>query len=208
MISHRAAGTALLVYGVGTFVANALISAPGGEYDVRSVSAYTAEGHRPLAFAAAYLGCVAALAVLPFVLGVRAHLASVADLGWGLAVGAATTGVIGWFVAGGVDVAMAEGGLAVVGGVPPSAVYTFTEIGNLLAWCAPALFVGVIALLLSRIEVLPRWLRIFSVVAGVCGILAPFFFTYFVFLLWVLTFGAVLVTRELAADNRTPAAAV
>ena len=70
-----------------------------------------------------------------------------------------------------------------------------TEIGNLLSWCAPALFVGVVAILLSRVPTFPRWLRIFSAVAGVCGILAPFFFTFFVYLLWTLVLGAIWVTR-------------
>lgn len=75
MLDHRAAGTALLVYGVGTFTANALIAAPGGEYDTGGIVAFAADGHRALAFAAAYLGCAAALAVLPFLLGIRSHLA-------------------------------------------------------------------------------------------------------------------------------------
>jgi hypothetical protein len=75
-------------------------------------------------------------------------------------------------------------------------VYTLTEIGNLLSWCAPALFIGLVAVLLSRAASLPRWLRVFSVVAGVCGVLAPFFFTYFVYLLWTLVFGLTLVARR------------
>jgi hypothetical protein len=192
MIARRAAGAALLVYGVATFAANALISAPGGQYEPVKVSAYVVSGHAPVAFVAAYLGCLGCLALLPFVLGLREDLDR-GDLARGLGVAAATAGVVGWFVAGGVAVAMTEGGSAVRAGVPQPVVYTITEIGNLVGWCAPALFIGVVAILLSRGATLPRWLRAFSAVAGVCGILAPFFFTFFVYLLWTLVLGATLV---------------
>jgi len=40
------------------------------------------------------------------------------------------------------------------------------------------------------------WLRAFSVVAGLCGILAPFFFTYFVFVLWTIATGLTLLARR------------
>jgi hypothetical protein len=196
MITRRTAGTALFLYAVATFVANVLIAAPGGQYQAADVADYVDSGHFPLAFGAAYLGCLGAVAVLPFVLGIRDQLGPWSDLAWGLGVAATTTGVIGWFVGAGVDVAMAEGGSTVPAGVPHPVVYTLTEIGNLLSWCAPALFIGIVAILLSRVQALPRWLRVFSAVAGVCGILAPFFFTYFVYLLWALVFAATLVARR------------
>jgi hypothetical protein len=199
MINRRTAGAALLVYGVATFVANTLIAAPGGDYEPRVVARFVDSGHFPVAFAAAYLGCFGALAILPFVMGIRGELGPLSDLAWGLGVAAATAGVVGWFVTAGVDVAMAEGGSTVPAGVPDPVVYTITEIGNLLSWCAPALFVGVVAILLSRVHTLPRWLRVFTAVAGVCGILAPFFFTFFLYLLWVLVLGATLVARRTAS---------
>jgi hypothetical protein len=208
VISRRTAGVALLLYGVATFVANDLIAAPGGQYDAAGVVRYVDSGHFPLAFAAAYLGCLGAVALLPFVVGIRAELGQLSELAWGLGVAAATTGVIGWFVSAGVDVAMAEGGSTVPAGVPHPVVYTITEIGNLLSWCAPALFIGVVAIMLSRSETLPRSLRIFSAVAGVCGILAPFFFTYFLYLLWTLVLGASLVRRSTSSDRRPQASIV
>jgi Na+/H+-dicarboxylate symporter len=67
--------------------------------------------------------------------------------------------------------------------------YTLTEIGNLLAVCGPALCLGVAALVLATRGPLPTWLRVFSVLAGVCGVLAPFYFTYFVYALWTLVAG-------------------
>ena len=148
------------------------------------------------------------MALLPFVLGVRAELGHLGELAWGLGVAAATTGVIGWFISGGVDVAMAEGGSSVRAGVTHPTVYTLTEIGNLVSWCAPALFMGIVAILLSRATSLPRWLRVFSAVAGVCGILAPFFFTFFVYLLWTLVLGITLVSRRAPALVSTQPAAV
>ena len=201
MITRRKAGVALLLYGVATFAANALIAAPGGQYDPSGVAKFVDSGHFPLAFAAAYLGCLGAVAVLPFVIEIRDELGQWGHLAWGLGVAAATTGVIGWFVSAGVDVAMAEGGTTIPAGVPHPVVYMITEIGNLLSWCAPALFIGIVAILLSRVPTLPRWLRIFSAVAGVCGILAPFFFTYFLYLLWTLVLGAILVARGSSSER-------
>jgi hypothetical protein len=201
MIARRTAGAALLVYAVATFAANALIAAPGGEYEPKAVSDYVSSGHYAIAFGAAYLGCLGAVALLPFVLGMRTEIGRLGDLAWGLGVAAATTGVIGWFIAGGVDVAMAEGGTRVHAGVTSPTVYALTEIGNLLSWCAPALFIGVVAILLSRANSLPRWLRVFSAVAGVCGILAPFFFTFFVYLLWTLVLAVTLVLRRVTTTS-------
>ncbi len=195
MLTRRTAGAALLIYGLATFAANALSAAPGGQYEPGGVAGYIDPGHFPIAFAAAYLGCLGAVAVLPFALGIRRELGRFGELAWGLGVAAATTGVIGWFISAGVDVAMAEGGSTVTAGVEPPVVYTLTEIGNLVSWCAPALFVGLIAMLLSRVTTLPRWLRVLSAVAGVCGVLAPFFFTFFLYLLWTLVLGVTLVAR-------------
>ena len=72
--------------------------------------------------------------------------------------------------------------------------------------CAPAFFIGVAAIVLARGSVLPRWLRVFSVVAGVCGILAPAFFTLFLFLLWTLVCGVALIRSD-AARVPNPASA-
>jgi hypothetical protein len=103
---------------------------------------------------------------------------------------------VGAFVAGGVDVAMAEGHASIRSGVSAPVVYTLTEIGNLLAVCGPALCMGVAALALAVRGPLPTWLRVFSAIAGVCGVLAPYFFTYFVFLLWAVVAGLTLAARR------------
>lgn len=196
MITRRTAGAALLVYAFASFAGNILLAAPGGDYEPTLVGDFVSSGHSTTAFAAAYLGILGSVALLPFVLWARTELAHLGELAWGLGVAAAATGVVGWFVNGGVAVAMAEGGSGIRAGVAAPTVYALTEIGNLLAWCAPALFVGIVAILLSRTTALPRWLRVFSVVAGVCGILAPFYFTFFVYLLWAVVLGVTLVSRR------------
>ena len=81
------------------------------------------------------------------------------------------------------------------GGVPQPVVYTISEIANLLTVCAPAFFVGVAAIVLAVRAGLPTWLKVFSVIAGICGILAPFYFTIPVYLIWAVTFGAWLVVK-------------
>ena len=50
--------------------------------------------------------------------------------------------------------------------------------------------------MLAARSTLPGWLRAFSAVAGVCGILAPLFFTYFVFTLWTIAAGITLAVSS------------
>lgn len=174
-ISRRAGG-ALLVYGVGVTAAFMFLAAPGGDYEDSGVSSYLASGHWPAAFILSYVGAVCSLALVVFGHEVRAALGGMlGDLVWGFAIAGTAVSVVGAFVTGGLDVAMAEGGHPVQTGVPHPVVYTLSEIGNLLSVCGPAFFAGVIALVLAVRGPLPGWLRVFSAVAGVCGILAPFF---------------------------------
>ncbi|HET9498825.1 MAG TPA: hypothetical protein VFO98_01060 [Marmoricola sp.] len=196
MHTRRIAGIGLLLYGLGTVLAFFFSGAPGGDYQDSAVSDYVASSGWLAAFGFAYLGAFAALGLLVFGRNLRPMLGSAGDLVWGLTVAGAATGVVGWFVDGGLDVAMAEGGRHVQTGVPLPVVYTITEIGNLLAVCSPAFFVGVAACVMAARAPLPRWLRVFSVVAGVCGVLAPLFVTYLVFVLWTLVCGATLATSR------------
>ncbi len=203
----RTAGIGLLVYGLGTAIAFVGAGAPGGDYEGSLVNDYIATSHFAPAFAFWYVGALAALGLLVFGHGLR-DLPSVGGFLEGLAIAATATSVVGVFVSGGLEVAMAEGGSAVRAGVPHPVVYTITEIGNLLAICSPALFVGVAALVLARRSALPGWLRGFCVVAGLCGILAPFYFTYFVFLLWTVVAGVFLIASRTARLAVEPADSV
>ncbi len=192
--TRRAAGLGLLTYGLATTVAFMAIESPGGDYESGMVRDYVASGHWVPAFLLCYLGALGALGLLVFGSRMRAAVGSAGDLLWGLCIAATATSVVGWFVDGGVVVAMAEGGRSVQDGVAAPVIYTLTETGNLLAICAPALFVGVAGLLMAKRLPMPVWLRVFSVVAGVCGILAPGFFTYFVFVIWTVVFSGWLMT--------------
>jgi hypothetical protein len=188
----RAAGVGLITYGLGTTIAFGALGAPGGDYEAKLVPSYIAQSHWAAAFALAYVGALSALGLLVFGGAMRRMIPRNGDLLWGLSIAAVTVSVVGWFVDGGLVVAMAEGGKTVQSGVPHPVVYTVTEIGNLLAVCAPAFFIGVAALVLAVRSNLPTWLRIFSAVAGLCGIFAPAFFTLFIFVLWTLVCGVTL----------------
>ena len=204
----RTAGIGLLVYGLGTAAAFLGSGAPGGGYQDTVVGSYIASTHWVTAFALWYVGALAALGLVLLGNGLRAVL-GVGELLWGLCVAATATSVTGAFVSGGIDVAMAEGGSAVGSGVPHPVVYAVTEIGNLLAVCSPALFVGVGAIVLAVKGHLPGWVRAVTVLAGVCGILAPFFFTYFVYLLWVIAVGiALTASRQRQPDTAVQASLV
>jgi hypothetical protein len=186
--SRRAAGLGLLAYAIGTLAALMAIGSPGGDYEDGIVGTFVSGGHRIAAFALAYLGMVAALGLLPVARHVRDELGGAGRAIGALAVAAVGTAVAGWFVVGGVAVAAAEGGRA-VSTVPHPVVYVFTEIGNLIAVCGPAFLVGVAALILAARGSLPTALRVVAAVAGVCGILAPLFFTMFAYFIGVVVLG-------------------
>jgi hypothetical protein len=188
----RAAGVGLIVYGLGTTIAFGALGAPGGDYEAKLVPSYIEQSHWAAAFAIAYVGALSALGLLVFGGAMRRMLPRNGELLWGLSIAGAAISVVGWFVDGGVVVAIAEGGHTVQSGVPHPVVYTVTEIGNLLAVCAPAFFIGVAAIVLAATSNLPTWLRTFSAVAGVCGILAPAYVTLFIFVLWTLVCGGTL----------------
>lgn len=201
----RAAGAGLLVYGLGRAVSFAVSDAPGGDYEPQQIAAYVSPGHWPIAFAAAYLAAFTGMGLLIVGHTLRGLGGTVGEMLWGLGVAGTATGVVGSFVVGGVDVAMVEGGHHVQTGVSLPLVYTLSEIGGLLEMCAPALFGGVMALILAVRTGMPMWMRVFSVLAGVCGILAPLYFTYFVFLLWTIVLGArLLARREVAPAPAEP----
>jgi hypothetical protein len=198
--TRRAAGLGLLGYGVATTVAFMALGAPGGTYSQTLVHDYLARGHWVTAFALCYLGAFGALGLLVLGSRLRSALGSAGDAFWALSVAATATSVVGWFVDGGVVVSMAEGGRSVQAGVASPVVYTLTETGNLLAVCAPAFFVGAAALLMAARLPMPRWLKVFSAVAGLCGIVAPLYFPLGIFVLWTLVFSGWMVAGGRRAE--------
>jgi hypothetical protein len=208
----RSAGTGLLVYGLGVTTAFMTLGAPGGAYEPAKITSYLSSDHWPAAFTIAYVGALTALGLLLFGHGLRvgggALGGALGELAWGAAIAGTASSVVGAFLTGGLDVAMAEGGPAVQAGLPHPVVYTVSEIGNLLTVCAPAFFVGVVALMLAAKAPLPRWLRGFSALAGACGILAPLFFTYFVFVLWTIVTGVAIFTQRRTTQQPQPQRAI
>lgn len=187
--SARTIGLGLAIYGLGNVVGFAASGSPGGNYANADVTHYISSDHFVTASACWYLVALSALGLVVAASALEHRLAAaLMRLGAGCA-------VVGAFVSGGLAVAMREGGASVRTGVPHPVVYAITEIGNLVAVCAPALFVGAAALLLAAAGVMPRGLSWVTVVAGLFGILAPFFFTYFAFILWALVTGVVWAVR-------------
>ena len=201
----RSAGIGLLVYAVGTAAAFAGAGGPGGDYEPDVVAGYVDPSHYATSLAFWYVGALAALGLLAFGHGLRRLGGVVGETAWGLSIAGTATSVVGAFVGGGLVTALAEGGTAVREGVPHPVVYTISEIGNLLSLCGPAFFIGVVAILLAARAGLPRWLGIFSAVAGVCGILLGFYFTIPVYLLWALVFGGRLVAKGSRRSERPDA---
>ena len=207
MITRRTAGAALLVYALATFAANVLIAAPGG--DVRAQGGHRLRLQRSLRRSpsrpptSAVLGSVA---LLPFVLGVRAELAHLGELAWGLGVAAATTGVVGWFITGGVASPWPRAGPAsrqesATRPSTPSPRSATCSRGALrrsswASWrsCSPGRRHCPAGSGSSR-----PW-------PACAASSRPFFFTFFIYLLWALVLGAALVSRR--APRRGPAPAV
>ena len=201
----RSAGIGLLVYAIGTTAGFVGAAGPGGNYEGSNVASYVDPSHYATSLVFWYVGALSALGLLAFGHGLRRLGGAVGDTAWALSIAAVATRVAGAFVGGGLVVALAEGGTAVQQGVPHPVVYTISEIGNLLSLCGPAFFVGVLAIVLAARAGLPRWLAAFSVLAGICGILLPGYFTIPVYLLWTLVFGGRLVAKGARAVSDTPA---
>jgi hypothetical protein len=190
----RSAGLGLLAFLAG-IVAWSFAGTMGGNFHETEVQAFIEGHHRNLDFALYTVGALASIGLLVFGWAVRDRFDRVGELVWGLSIAGTATAVSGLFLLGGFQVAMAEGGRQAQE-VPQSVAYTIGTIGHLFAGPAPALFLGVIALLLAARAEMPGWLRVFTVLAGVCGITAALYFTAAVYLLWVLVFGIWVVARR------------
>jgi hypothetical protein len=197
---RRSAGIGLLVYVIGLII-EVQFAGPGGNYEPLKVASFVSTGNRAMEFATAYVGWFSALGLVSFAAGLRPRLPRHGDTFWALGIVATACALVGWVLSRGITVAFAEGGHAVQQGVSSPVVYTLSEIANLVAVCAPAFCVGVMAWLLAAEAGLPRWLRVFSRVAGGCGILGAFYFPMPIYLLWMLVLGTWLLVRA----DRSPA---
>lgn len=188
----RFAGIGLLVYAVGAAAGFIFTGSPGGDYSRADVTSYIAPGHATTALIAWYVAALGTLALVVFGAALR-QLPRLGNPLSALAAIGAALGVAGVWLAGGVEVAMVEGGDAVRSGVAAPVVYVLTEIGHALAICGPAMCVGTIGLVLAVGRLVPVWLGVLSLIGGICGILAPFYFTLVLYVLWVLVLGVALL---------------
>jgi hypothetical protein len=130
----------------------------------------------------------------------RSELRSGGDVFWGLSVAGVAASIIGWFMLGGIPVVFAEGGTALAG-LPHDVVYALSEVSILVAVGASSFLVGAAALVLAARAPLPGALRGFTIVGGVCGLLASFFFPIFIFWLSAIVLGGWTLT----SGTRAPA---
>jgi hypothetical protein len=204
MNARRTAGLSLAAYGLATLVMAVLGGTPGGAYEPAKVTSFLSFGHFWTIAAASYVGALGALALIPFSRSVGPALGAGTGAVPALGTDGAAAGVVGAFLSGGIADAAAEGGDAVRAGLPLPVAHTLGEIGGLVGGCGPALCVGVIAVVLAvRADLAPP-LRAVCFVAGACGILAPFYFTVFAYLLWTLGFGVWLVAGRRRAVYAEP----
>lgn len=196
----RSAGIGLLVFLAG-IVAWSFAGTMGGTFHESEVAAFIAGTHRNLDFLLYTVGALSSIGLLVFGWAVRDRFGRIGELVWGLSVAGTATAVSGLFALGGFQVAMAEGGEQAQA-IPPSVAYTFGTIGHVFAGPGPALFIGVIALILAAKAELPAWLRVFTVLAGISAITAALYFTAAVYLLWLLVFGSWAVARPQPSTHR------
>lgn len=190
----RSAGLGLLVFLAG-IVTWSLAGTMGGTFHESEVADFIAGHHRNLDFALYTIGAVSSVGLGVFGWALRDRLGRIGELVWGLSVAGTATEVSGLFLLGGFQVAMSEGGEQAQA-VPQSVAYTIGTIGHLVSGPAPAILVGVIALLLAARAEMPGWLRVFTVPAGLCAITAALYFTAGVYLIWLLVFGVWAVAHR------------
>jgi hypothetical protein len=73
-------------------------------------------------------------------------------------------------------------------------------MSNLVTVCAGAFFAGSATIVMASRAAMSTPLRVASYAAGICGILAAFFFPLFLFWLWAIGFGV-----RTALSDRDPA---
>jgi hypothetical protein len=197
------AGVGGIAFGVLTFAAVVLANPPGGGYSASQVADYLAKGHRVGAIVAMYLGWFAVFGLICLL----AHLRAAANLApghewatsifWGTGLAAAASFAVGWGVVGGQVIAHLEGGSGVT--IPPPTTYLVSEVGVIFIFGAGAALLGialVVLMLAVRTTLLPGWLRWLTVIAGLCGIAGPAFFTFFLLLAWGVLIGIWLIASR------------
>lgn len=98
----------------------------------------------------------------------------------------------------GIAVACAEGGTSdhhVAVSAPT--IYLIGEFASLASLYVPQMLAGAAPLILARrLDALPGWLRAFTYLAAVCGIVSPLWLPSLIFLVWGVTFGVWMLLAD------------
>jgi hypothetical protein len=206
------AGVGGITFGTLTVVAVFVSNMPGSNYKASDVADYLAKGHRVAGIVAMYLGFLAVggliclLAHLRDVLGAEPGNARAASILWGTGLAAAASFAIGWGVAGGQIIAHLEGGSGL--SIAPPVTHLIGELGVIFIFGSGSVLLGfsLIALMLASRTALPKWLRWSTLLAGLCGIAGPAFFTFFLLLLWAIVTGVWLLVAGRGSEPAAMAA--
>lgn len=188
--SRRLAGTALLVFTLGTFAALTIASAPAGNYDLSQIHSYLAPSARVTIFTGAVIGVLAAVALLYYLSALRADMppGRGRDLVWGSGIAAAATAAVGWMIDAAIPIAYAQGGGHV--SLTPSVVYTFAGLSMGMVYGPAMVFAGVAVVIAARqLRTAPRWWRVLSYIGGACAILSSAYFPYYLFAVYGVVVG-------------------
>jgi hypothetical protein len=213
--SHVIAGAGAIAFGVLTFLAFVVANPPGSTYKASDVERYLATGHRVSVIVAMYLGWLGVLGLICLLAHLRGYLGGVSgdsitrSVFWGAGIAAAASFALGWSVDGGQIIAHLEGGKSLA--VSPQVTHLISEVGSVLfifGSGSALLGFGLIALALGSQQTLPRWLRWTTLVAGVCGVAGPAFFTFYLVLVWSIVVGGwlLLAGRVSSAETALPSA--
>jgi hypothetical protein len=210
--SRRLAGTALLVFTLGTFAAFSMAPAPAGNYSLSQIHSYLEPSARVTIFAGALIGVLAAIALLFYLSALRTDMppGRGRDLLWGCGIAAAATAAVGWMIGAAIPIAFAEGGGHVT--LTPSVVYTFGVVSAGMVYGPAMLFAGVAVVIAAhQLRTAPRWWRVLGYIGGACAILSIAYFPYYLFVAYGVVVGAWALLAKggrVAASQREPVNAI
>ena len=178
---------------------------PGGSYSASDVANFVAKDHRTAVFVAVALGLLSALGLLLLLAGLRERVSGggslTATVFWSASILSVTGFAIGWMTVLTVPISRAYGGSSLVV-IDPVLTYTITEIGWVIMFAIGGTFLGV-ALITSAIgsaQAFPTWLRWFTLIVGVIGLVSLAWIPFFALPIW-----AIIVSLWLIAAGRTGA---
>jgi hypothetical protein len=184
------AGLGGIAFSVLTLVAVTVANAPGGNYSTSQVADYLASGHRVAVIVVFHLALLGLVGLVALLAHLRESLPSrAAGIVWGTGLTAAACFALGWGIDVGQVIAHLEGGHAVAISAPVT--YLISQIGVVFVFGCGAILLGLalIVVTMNARELMPGWLRWFTLACGIAGVAGLAFFTFFFFMLWGLATG-------------------